>query len=552
MENIADRKAWGSAVLIAVSVLALYLFATSRTSLWDRDEPYYARTAVEMRESGNYVVPTFNGRVFTDKPVLFYWLMSGAMEVFGVTEFACRFWSAVGIAVSSLLVFAVGKQLVGAKAGLWAMAILGTSLMAVGTGTLALIDASLLPMMSVVMLAFVHALISRPRWWHAIVMGVGFGLGMLAKGPIGLMPLPAMAVALYAARGPDLAVRRFLWLILAALVIAGLVFLTWAIPVSKATNGQFLRTFFGHDVLERALSAQEKHGGNRLLFTPFYLVVTIVGFFPWTLYLPGALSALLGMRLGGRVGRAVLLGWIVPIPILMTLAATKLPHYILFIWPGLALATAAALAAEQQNTLTSRDRLWMHRGGLFYAPVALVMAMGMMVGPWFIRVPGLRWSGLVCGAVLLATAVIALREHLAQRFLAGAKVLFVGSLALQAPLWLAFLPAFEQIKVTPAIGQVVNSRTSKDVPVATYSFREPSLNFYVGRYIQFLPTGRSVVDWAHESRPGILVIPKKDFEEIQRSFGALPLAMLSEQKGLNYSKGKPIEILAMMRGTEGR
>jgi 4-amino-4-deoxy-L-arabinose transferase-like glycosyltransferase len=552
LENIADRKAWGTAVLIAALVLGFYLFASSRTSLWDRDEPWYARTVMEMRESGNYLVPTFNGKVFTDKPVLFYWLMSGAMEVFGTTVFACRFWSAVGIATTCFLVFAVGRQLLGTKAGLWAMAILGTSLMAMGTGTLAIIDASLLPMMSVVMLAFVHALISRPRGWHALVMGVGLGLGMLAKGPIGLMPLPAMAVALYAARGPDLAIRRFLWVILAACAIGGLIFLTWAIPVSKATNGQFLRTFFGHDVFERALRPLERHGGNRLLFVPYYGVVTIVGFFPWTLYLPGALSALSGMRLGGRLGRAVLLGWIVPIPLVMTLAATKLPHYILFIWPGLALVTAAVLVAEQQNTLTRRDRLWLHKGGLFYAPVALVMSLGMMVGPWFIQVPGLRWSGLVAGAVLLATAVIALREHLAERFLAGAKVLFVGSLVLQAPLWLALLPALEQIKVTPAIGQEVNSRTAKDVPVASYSFGETSLNYYVGRYIQNLPTGQSVVDWAREAKPGILVIPKKDLEEIQRSFGALPLAMLSDHRGFNYSKGKPIEILAMMRGTEGR
>lgn len=132
------------ALVTAALALGLYLFANSRTSLWDRDEPSYARAAVEMRESGNYLVPTFNGQTWTDKPVLFWWLMAGAIGIFGTSEFACRFWSALGMAASCLVVFAVGKCLLDATVGLWAMLILASSPMSIGTGTLAIMDSILL------------------------------------------------------------------------------------------------------------------------------------------------------------------------------------------------------------------------------------------------------------------------------------------------------------------------------------------------------------------------------------------------------------------------
>jgi len=67
----------------------------------------------------------------------------------------------------------------------------------------------------------------------------------------------------------------------------------------------------------------------------------------------------------------------------MTLAATKLPHYILFIWPALALAVAGTIIAAQQNRLTDRDKIWLRRGVWFFGPLAITMALSLIVGPWF-------------------------------------------------------------------------------------------------------------------------------------------------------------------------
>lgn len=550
-----DSTFWKAAFLIALAVMGIYLLTITRTSLWDRDEPRFARPTAEMVESGNYLFPTFNGHLWADKPILVYWLMSLPIRLLGATEFACRFFAAVGTAFSCLLTFFIGQRLLGAKAGLWAMVILASTLMMLCIGNIATADAVLLPFIVGALLVFVQAIGSGIRISHIILMGAALGAGMLTKGPIGLLPIPVILVTLWLARKLKIGVGRHLLMLGAALVIGCLIFLAWAIPANNATGGEFLRVFIGHHVLARAVKPLEHHGGNLLLYLPYYLVVVIVGFFPWTLHLPGALSAVAGGRVGGgshpvgtrQYSRALLIGWIVPIFIIMTLAVTKLPHYVLFIWPGLALAVAGTIVAAKQNTLARRDRIWLRRGVWFFGPLAIATSLGLMVGPWFLQIPGLRWSGLASGIVLLAMTVIAIGQQRANRPQISAIVLLVGMLIFQIPFWFGVLPAFEQVKISPPIAQAIKEKTAKETPVATYKYAEPSLNFYIGRYIEPLRSEEAVVAWAQQRQPGVLIIPRDVLADIQQRHGTFALDKIASKKGLNYTKGTILEVLALIR-----
>src|SRR5205807_4582911 len=138
----------------------------------------------------------------------------------------------------------------------------------------------------------------------------------------------------------------------------------------------------GKHVVGRALGAMEGHGGGAwhgwrgwVAGLPFYLAVVWLGFAPWVLWLPAVVSATLGGRLGGERGRALLIGWVVPTFALMTLVATRLPHYVLPAWPALALAVGATLEAEQRGELASRDHRWLRRGAWLLGPlVGLALA----------------------------------------------------------------------------------------------------------------------------------------------------------------------------------
>ena len=546
--NDADvGRPWTAAILIALIIMGVYLFMATRTTLWDRDEPYYAQVAVEMVNSGDYLVPTFNGQPWLQKPVLLYWLMSLPIMVFGPTEFACRFFSAIGTALTCLLTFYIGKRLLNAKAGLWAMAILGSTSMILRVGGSATIEPVLLPFIVVATAIFVHALGSAMRLWHVLLMGVTMGIGMLAKGPIGLSPVPVIVMTLWLGRKANPRRWQCLGYTGAAVVIAGCIFLAWAIPVNNATEGEFYRVFIGRHVFDQATKSIQSHGGNLLLYLPYYLVVIVLDLFPWTLHLPGAVSAVLGRRVGGQHGRALLVGWVASIVVIMTLAVTKLPHYVLFIWPALALAVAGTIVAAQQNTLTARDRIWLRRGVWFFGPLAVAVALGLMVGPWFLKIPGLRWSGLALGIVLSVMTVIAIRQQLAGRPQASAKVLLIGMLVFQIPFLFGVLPAVERVKISPPIAQAINDKTAKEIPVATYKYAEPTLNFYIGRQIEPLRDEEAVIAWARRPQAGVLVIPKDVLAGIQQRHGFLALDEIASKKGFNYSKGTILEVLALIR-----
>ena len=539
---------WTVAILIALAVMSIYLFMATRTTLWDRDEPRFARATVEMIESGNYLVPTFNNDLWPDKPVMFYWLMSLPIRLFGPTEFACRFFAAVGTALTCLLTFFVGQRLLGVKAGFWAMVVLASTLMMLCIGTAATADAVLLPFMVAVMAVFVQAAGSKMHVSHIILMGIALGLGMLTKGPIGLFPIPVIAATLWLNRGAKAGAWRCLWQVGAALVIGGLIFIAWAIPANNATQGQFLRVFIGRHVLTRAIRPMEHHGGNFLLYLPYYPLVIIAGFFPWTMHLPGTVSALVGRRVGGQYCRALLIGWVVPIVIIMTLAATKLPHYVLFIWPALALAVAGTIVAAQQNKVSAGDRIWLRRGVWFFGPLAITGALVLMIAPWFLEIPGLRWSGLASGIVLSIMAVIAIRQQRADRPQASAKVLLIGMLVFQIPFLFGVLPAVERVKISPPIARAITEKTAKEVPVATYKYAEPTLNFYIGRRIERLGSEEAVIAWARQPQSGVLIIPKDVLAAIQQRYGSLALDEIASTRGFNYSKGTILEVLALICG----
>ncbi|HPC96449.1 MAG TPA: glycosyltransferase family 39 protein [Sedimentisphaerales bacterium] len=540
-------------VIVAAGLLVIlgnYLLLGSRTTLWDRDEPRFARAAVEMLESGNYMAITFNGESWPDKPVLTYWLMALAIRILGPTELACRLFGILGTAATCGITFSIGRRLLGRDAGLWALVILASTLQVLVIGAAATSDAILLPFTIGAMAVFAAARPTGVRPVHAVGIGLLTGLAMLVKGPMGLMPaLAILTVLLLERKEPTVRPASFA-LIAGSVVVGGLIFCAWAVPASAATEGEFLRVFIGRHVIGRALKPMEHHGGNFLLYLPYYIPAVICGFFPWTLHLPGALSALVHGRIGGPSGRRLFLGWILPPFVVMSLAATKLPHYIVFIWPALALIVGGAIVAARAGVLTPRDRDWLRGGVWFFGPVAGAIALGLIIGPWFVAVPGLRGWGAVAGLVVLTMAALAIREHLADRPQRSAVILIVGMVVFQVPLQAGVLPGLERIKISPAVARAVNTRTGPDVPVSAYKYGEPTLNFYLGRPIEYLSGPDGVREWASRPGPGILVIPRDRLDQVREGSGQLPVRELSAVKGFNYSKGKYAEVLILSRNQE--
>ena len=534
------------AVLLAVAIAAAYLFIDTRATLWDRDEPRFARATVEMVASGDYLVPTFNGQLRPDKPILIYWLMSLPMRVLGPTELACRFFCGIGTAVTCWLTFFIGKTLLNPRVGLWAMTILATSLMMLYMGTAATADGVLLPFMVAQMAVFVGFATSPRRGWAQVLLGLAVGGGLLAKGPVGGVPMLALAVTVGFARGQYPTVWRLRELAMA--VSLGLaLFLLWAWPANVATGGEFYRQGIGHHVLSRAAKPLEHHGGRFLLYLPYYLPVILIGLFPWTLFLPGTLSACLGRRLGGAPFRSIFLAWTVPLLIVMTLVATKLPHYILFIWPMAALAIGATLDAARQGALARQDLRWLRRGAGLFVAMSTLSGLALIAARWYVRMVDLPLATALCGLILLGEAAAAMWAMHTSKLHYLAKGLVAGTLAFLLVFLLWVMPAIETLKISPTIARMVREKGRDLPPIATYDYAEPTLNFYIGATLNPLDTREALQAWLEDEGPGLLIISKRARTQLIGEGVNLNLDSLGSKWGFNYTKGNMMEIHVLKR-----
>jgi len=530
-----------------VAAVAAFVMLTNLggARLWDRDEPRNARCAQEMLQRHDWVVPTMNGELRTHKPVLLYWGIMSSYLLLGINEFAARLPSALCAIGSVICVYRMGRRLFGPQAGVWAGIALATSLMFVVAGRAATPD-SLLIFCSTLALTIYICGTFQPRfettpvdappiplasggresaghsdlpgglrlplaeeieiralfpanWLTIVAMYAAMGLGILAKGPVGLiLPTAVIGMFLLITRLPASNRELPLWrsalatfdpfhflrtcwsmrpftAIFAATAIA----LPWYWAVGLATDGEFLRGFFFEHNLARATSSMENHGGTLL----FYPVTLLIGFFPWSIFaVPLAIDTLLQIRRGDRLhpGYLFCVCWIGVYVILFSMARTKLPSYVTPCYPAL------ALLAGDYIDRWSRQRAAVAGGWLTVAFACLgLVGVGIAVGvPLGAKkfLPGEEWLGLI-GLVPIVGCVVCLGFLAVRSFFAAAGTLGLTAITFAALLFAVGVQRVDRHQTNHTLLNAIFSR-SNHPQIASYSVLEPSWVFYGGQAIR--------------------------------------------------------------------
>lgn len=339
-ERIPER-----AFLFFLFFASLIIYATGAAALplMDRDEPRFAESAREMRQSGDFLVPRFNHEARYDKPPLVYWCQAAAYNLFGENDFAARFPSAAGAALTTVIVFGFGRRLRNKKTGFWAAVLFASSAHTLVLAKAATADMLLALFYTLSVWAAWELLVKRSFLWR-VVLYTSLALGFLTKGPVIFLPLLSSCIFIKAKRsGPD--GGHFLWGpgILWCLFLIGL----WAVPALIGTHGEYFRIGIGRHVVERSLGPMEGHGaksaGMYLLTLPFYFITLFFSFFPGSLRLP-KMARLLQKNRGKE--NTYLLFQIACVFIIFSFLRTKLPHYTFPALPLLSLLLANLWAAE--------------------------------------------------------------------------------------------------------------------------------------------------------------------------------------------------------------
>ena len=267
------------------------------------DEPRYAAAARDMIDSGDWVVPRYNGEVRLEKPILLYWSCAFFSLIFGVGPLACRLGPVLAGLGTVLVTSALGSRLYGRRAGLLAGLVLATSWYFPQIGRTVLSD-MFLTFFVVSGIALLRVAVDEQGRGRRKLLLLGAyvccGLAVLAKGPIGfVVPLGVMAAWLFWEGRPFALVRL---LPLSGSLVTCLVAGPWyaAVWMRGGDAAAGLDAFFAHENFARFFHAFDH------LDRPWKYVLTSVpqGVMPWTLLLPAGIAAFLTMgRTPGEPGR---------------------------------------------------------------------------------------------------------------------------------------------------------------------------------------------------------------------------------------------------------
>lgn len=307
--------------LFAVALL-LFFFGSWLAPITDPTESVYALTAKEMLAAGDWLSPRIYGDFWFDKPIMFYWELLLAYKVFGVGEFAARFFPAVFATLGLFMTYFFAAKLYDRKIGFAAAIILATSLEYWYLSHAVITDMTLLVMFSLTLMSFYFGYRSNnPRLY--LISFAASGVAVLTKGPIGFF-LPGLIILIFLTWQGDLPHLKKIFRAKNFLLLAAIISI-WYLPMTLIHGTEFLENFLGvHNFLRATVSEYPKTD-----VWYYYSLISLIGFFPWSIVL--IVCAIKNVRRLPTldVPEKFLAVWALTVVIFFQLCATKYVTYTL-------------------------------------------------------------------------------------------------------------------------------------------------------------------------------------------------------------------------------
>jgi len=474
-------------------LLAVVWFGTlGYRDLIKTDEGRYAEIAREMAVSGDWLTPRLDDLKYFEKPPLQYWATASAFKIFGTTEWPARLWPALTGFLGVLLAAYAGRRLFGAEVGASAAAILVSTLLYAAIGHFNTLDMGFAFFLELAVFAFIFAQGGHARWM--LVAWAALAFAVLSKG-IAAPVLTGATLVLYSLVSRDVSPWRKLRL-LPGLTLFLIIAAPWFVAVS-VVNPEFPYFFFIHEHFERFLTTV--HGRYEPAW--YFIPVLIVGALPWTgLVVHSTLRAWSVKAAAPFQPTRFLLLWSVVVFGFFSASGSKLPSYILPIFPALALITAAGLAD------LSRKALLTHLASIAAVALAALLLAGRVAGMGEGDTAGepaagyASWLQIAAAIWLVATlaAIILVRR---ERYHTAILALAFGALVAGSGALLGH-QHFGRFMSAKAIAAQIRPQVPAGVPFYSVRTYEQTLPFYLGRTL-------TLVDYEDELAFGIAQEPEK-------------------------------------------
>ncbi|BCL75329.1 hypothetical protein JHS3_10650 [Jeongeupia sp. HS-3] len=501
MTDFANKR-WPKWLLF-ISFAVLWFSTLGYRKLISPDEGRYAEIGREMLASGDWLTPRLNAIKYFEKPILQYWATAANFKLFGETEFAARLWPGLTGFIAIIALYFTAKRLFRRRndaetRAVGASVMLASSLWWIGNGHFLSLDMGVSSFLAIALFAFVWAQQddASPREnRNAMLVAWGaIALAVMSKGLIGLV-FPGGTLIIYSLWTRDWKPWTRMHFV-KGIALLLLITAPWFVMVSR-TNPEFAHFFFIHEHFQRFATDEARRDGSWWYFVP----VLLAGMLPWTALLPQIIRAGWLSRPSQRFqAQRFLLAWAVLIFLFFSKSQSKLPSYILPMFPALAL-----LAGYTLIELRRRSWLWLS-GTMLTLGIAMMVAAPFIAAKGSDKTPQIynaafsQWA-LIGGIVITVTALFALWSAIRHRFdLTLIALAASGLIGAQIPM--LGHNEFAATNSSYHLIDVIKPQLKADSTVYMYRYYDQTVPFYLKRPVQ-------LVDYTDEFKLGQTQEPGK-------------------------------------------
>ena len=552
--------------IVGILTLIFILPGLSSIPPLDRDEARFSQASKQMLEDKNYVIIKFQEELRSKKPIGIYWLQIASASIFGkdniISYRAPNIFSTIilivvfstfvysisfryfNLNISSSLTFSFFSSLVMAT-------LLGLSIEIKQAKT----DTVLLTLCTVQQLIFwkIYSY-GKESWnkykhheyvWLTRLFWLIIALGILVKGPISplLFTMTLLSICIldrFVEKEWNLSwLNLFLWF--QGLLIVSIITLPWIYLAWQATDGHLILDAINKDFLIKLRSGQENHWG------PFgsHLFLLLLTFWPMVLLLPFAARACLDWK-HERLIR-FLISWIIPFWIILELTPTKLPHYILPVFPGLILLILIGISSPPSGNIKFSKINKFFRAvvviftlllALSLVYVSLNFSSKILIFILSIVLSFIMITSIIFGNIFfLNESKYKLSPLFGMLILAGICNIFVFSY---------IFPNLDKIHITPKIKNYIDSLEFRPDTIVATGYHEPSLVFSLGRDTLLLSPEEAALVLV-EGDNTLAIVEERTHNEVKKILNKFEnkIVYLTSLDGFNLAKGQKIKIHIM-------
>ncbi|PTM42856.1 glycosyltransferase family 39 protein [Bosea sp. 124] len=548
MASVSHARACALLVLLS---LAAFLPGFHTLQPLDRDEPRFAQASKQMLETRDFVDIRFQEEARHKKPVGIYWLQSATVaagEALGVPEARAQIWlyripSLIGAVATVLLSYWALLAFVGPRLALLGAALMAACVLLGVEARIAKTDALLAACAVATMGALARtwldwtrslAFVPSSRNW--LVFWGATALGLLLKGPI--VPMVwGLAILVLSIRE-----RSFRWLAPLrfgrGLLLCLVVVLPWFVAIAWKTGGSFFAESVGQDMLGKVAEGQEKHWGPPGL----YLLIFFGTYWPAAAFAAMAVPFAWVRRREPQV--LFLLAWVVPSWIVFEAVPTKLPHYVLPLYP----AITALLLLAVVNGGIDRFRRGAVATALLVVLVPLVL-IGVIIGANWSLDGTLPYLALPFLLLALAVAVSVVAAFRRRDFEGALWRCVLASLLLGVGVYGFAVESLRAFKLSPRLAEAARSVGCADPAVMTVGYREPSLVFLTGTRLAMGVDGAAAAAFLNPPGCRIVFVESRYMAGFQTALGQSGLTprLVTTIRGFNLNGGRRLEMAVYAR-----